>query len=152
MNVHSLKIVSNRFLKRKYRLALLQICFHFLLSHSFKCCQFCPLSNLSNFKGVSLTEMLFSDRRWLHVRERRRKLKKTDSKKGTVLYVPGVCRQSLDPLDETKGQILHSLLEVRVLQAHLKMQTKLNIDQSLCPTSPKKVKDSHSLATSPALP
>merc|ERR1719341_8130 len=32
---------------------------------------------------------------------------------------PGVCRQSLDPLGETKGQILHSLLEVGVLQANL---------------------------------
>merc|ERR1719341_59201 len=32
---------------------------------------------------------------------------------------PGVCRQSLDPLGKTKGQILHSLLEVRILETHL---------------------------------
>merc|ERR1719495_2569735 len=35
---------------------------------------------------------------------------------------PGVRRQSLGPLRKTESQILHSLLEVRILQAHLSQE------------------------------
>merc|ERR1719339_502338 len=35
---------------------------------------------------------------------------------------PGVCRQSFGPLGKTQGQILHSLLEVRILEAHLSQE------------------------------
>merc|ERR1711971_1460581 len=37
-------------------------------------------------------------------------------------YRPGICRQSLDPLCEAECQILNSLLEVRILQAHLSQE------------------------------
>merc|ERR1711971_176769 len=35
---------------------------------------------------------------------------------------PGICRQSLDPLGEAECQILNSLLEVGILQAHLSQE------------------------------
>ena len=49
-------------------------------------------------------------------------------------HVPGVRRQSLDPLAKTQGQILHSLLEVRILEAHLKeAKLILKLNQNLLP-------------------